>query len=298
MGLGGITELTYYTGKKVLISGGSQGLGRATAIELARAGAHVCIAARGRDALDETFAAMRSAAEGRQSTLLARELDVTDPEAVDRVVAEVVARMGGIDLLICNQGYASTGRVHKLAQYAFRRLIDVNYLGHANLCRAVSPHLIEQRSGQVVLISSALGYMSIYGYAAYSASKWAIAGFAHGLRDELALFGVGVKLVYPSTMQTPGLDQENADKPKVLWEIESNNALNTIRSPEDVARRLLRLIPKSRFEHPIGWDGWLTYLIARHAPWLMRRINAKDLRNAIRKHGEVALDAPQQSAVL
>ncbi|WP_190275167.1 SDR family NAD(P)-dependent oxidoreductase [Collimonas fungivorans] len=273
-----------YAGKRVFVSGGSQGLGRAIALQLARDGAHVCVAARGLDALAQTVAEMRQAATGRDTVLIARNVDVTDPAAVELVAADAVAALGGLDLLICNQGFAHAGQVHELPVKDFKQLIEVNYLGHAYLCRAFAPHFMQQKAGTVVMVSSVLGYLSTYGYAAYSASKWAIVGFAEGLRQELGLYGVQVKVVYPGTIDTPGLAQENADKPKVVWEIESNNAFNVVRSADEVARRLLIATCGSRFENPIGWDGWFSFLASRHLPSLVRMLNDGDLRKAIKKH--------------
>ena len=273
-----------YEGKRVFISGGSLGLGRAIALQLARDGAHVCVAARGLDALEQTLTEMKQAAGGRDTVLIARNMDVIDPAAVESVAAEAVIALGGLDLLICNQGFARTGLVHELPAKDFKQMVEVNYLGHAYLCRAFAPHFIRQKSGTVVMVSSVLGYLSTYGYAAYSASKWAIVGFAEGLRQELGLYGVQVKVVYPGTIDTPGLAQENADKSKVVWEIESANAFNVVRSADEVARRLLAAARGRRFENPIGWDGWFSFLASRHLPSLVRMLNDGDLRKAIKKY--------------
>ena len=270
---------------RAFISGGSQGLGRAIAIQLAAEGADVCVAARGAEALAETVGAMKRAAAGHTSKLISRELDATDPAAAGKIAAEVVAELGGIDLVVCCQGFAHCGLVHEVPVTDFRRLIEVNYLGHAYVSRAFAPHLVRQRSGTVVLVSSVLGYLGTYGYAAYAASKWAIVGFAEGLRQELGLHGVQVKVVYPGTIETPGLARENADKPKVVWELESNSPFNKIRSAEEVARRVLAATRGRRFENPLGWDGWFTFLASRHLPSLVRWLNDGDLRKAIQKHG-------------
>ena len=195
--------------------------------------------------------------------MIAKEIDVTDPSRVEVAAAEALVALGGLDLLVCNQGFAHTGLIHEVPVDDFKRLLEVNYLGHAYLCRAFAPHFIQQQSGTVVMVSSVLGYLSTYGYAAYSASKWAIVGFAEGLRQELGLYGVQVKVFYPGTIETPGLAQENADKPKVVWEMESNNPFNKIRSADDMANRLLRAASGSRFENPVGWDGWFSFVASR-----------------------------------
>jgi len=286
-------DMRHYAGKRVFISGGSSGIGRAVALQLAAAGAQVCVAARGTVALEETVAEMRRVAPHSGTRLIHCSFDAADADAAEAAAAAVSAELGGIDLLICNQGFAQTGRVHELAATEFRRMMEVNYLGHAYLCRAFAPQLMRQRSGTVVLVSSVLGYLSTYGYAAYSASKWAIVGFAEGLRQELGLFGVKVKVVYPGTTETPGLAQENAGKSKVVWEIESNSPFNKLRSAEEVARRLLQAARGSRFENPLGWDGWFTFLASRYAPRLVRRLNDSDLRRALQKHGPADEVTPQ-----
>lgn len=271
-------------GQRVFISGGSSGIGRALALQLAGEGAHVAIAARGRAALDETLTQLRAVAP-RAAVLEAYELDASDAQAAESVAARMIERFGGIDLLICNQGFARTGLAHELPAAEFRRMIEVNYLGHAYVCRAFAPQLARQRSGRVLLVSSVLGYLGTYGYSAYSASKWAIVGFAEGLRQELGLHGVHVQVMYPGTTQTPGLERENLDKPQAVWTLESESPFNRLRSAKDVAARILRAARGSRFENPLGWDGWFTFLASRHLPSLVRWLNDGDLRRALQKQG-------------
>lgn len=274
-----------FAGKRVFISGGSEGIGRAVAVQLASEGAHVCVAARRSGPLDETVAAMKAAARG-ELVLTSIAVDLTDPVAVEAAAAEALSRLGGLDLLICNQGFAHTAKITELPVTDFRKLMDVNFLGHAFACKAFAPHFLKQKSGTIVLVSSAFGYLGAYGWTGYCASKWAIVGFAEALRQEMMLSGVQVKVFYPGTTETPGLEKENADKPKAVWEFEHNNAFNVIRKPDDVARRLLAAAQGRRFENPCGWDGWLSFLASRHAPWLVRMLNDGDIKKAIAKHGE------------
>ena len=273
-----------YSGQRVIVSGGSMGTGRALALQLAREGADVCILARGTDALEQTLAELRKASGRHGAVLMARSVDVTDSIAVDAQAAEVVAELGGLDLVICNQGFAKTGLVADVPAHEFSRMIDVNFLGHAHLCKAFSPHLVDQGSGTIVLVASVLGYLGTYGYAPYAASKWAIVGFAECLRQEMVVHGVDVKVVYPGTIDTPGLAQENLDKPPVVWAMESGSPFNKTRSPEVVAGLILKAATGSRFENPLGWDGRLTFWASRHLPRVVRRLNDHDLRKAIRKN--------------
>jgi 3-dehydrosphinganine reductase len=276
-----------FAGKRVFISGGSEGIGRSTAVKLAEQGAHVCVVARRQNALDETVEAMRKAVGGDSGRVLtAIAMDVTDPAAVEEGARRALEALGGLDLLICNQGFAHTGKVHELPIEDFRRHLDVNYLGHAYVCRAFAPHFLKQGSGTIILVSSAFGYFGTYGWTAYCASKWAIVGFAEALRQEMGLHGVNVKVFYPGTTETPGLDRENSDKSKAVWEFEHANAFNVTRKPDDVAGRLLAIVDGRRFENPCGWDGWLSFMASRHAPWLVRMLNDSDMRKALAKHGE------------
>lgn len=275
-----------HQGKRVLISGGSLGTGRALALRLAREGAHICVVARGAEALAQTVADMKEAAGDQDTVLIARSVDVTDASAVAAMASEVVAALGGLDLLVCNQGFARTGLVSDVPSEEFGRMMDVNFLGHAYLCRAFAPHFVEQQSGTIVLVASVLGYLGTYGYGPYAASKWAIVGFAECLRQELVLHGVGVKVVYPGTIDTPGLAQENGDKPKVVWEMESGSPFNKLRSADEVARLILKASEGARFENPLGWDGRFTFWASRHVPRLVRRLNDSDLRKAIKKHAD------------
>jgi 3-dehydrosphinganine reductase len=274
-----------FAGKRVFISGGSEGIGRATAVRLASEGAHVCVAARRQGPLDETVAAMKAGAKG-DLVLTSISVDLTDPAAVEAAAAEALTRLGGVDLLICNQGFAHAGRITDVPIEDYKRLIEVNYLGHVYACRAFAPHFLKQKSGTIVLVSSAFGYLGAYGWTAYCGSKWAIVGFAEALRQEMGLNGVTVKVFYPGTTETPGLDKENADKPKAVWEFEHNNAFNVVRKADDVAARLVAAAEGRRFDNPSGWDGWLSFLASRWLPWLVRSMNDGDMRKAIAKHGE------------
>lgn len=273
----------FWTGKRVFLSGGSKGIGRAAALELVRRGARVAIAARGQAALDETLAAM-NAIGGEHHAV---SVDVTDPTAVTAAVDGVAERFGGLDVLICNAGYAATGSVTDVPEDQFQQLLNVNYLGNVHLVRAATPHLIDSR-GHINLVSSLLGFMSVWGYGAYSASKFAIAGLAEALRQEMLLHGVTVTLFYPPTTDTPGLEKENEDKHPISWAIESENWLMKTYSAEAVAGAILRSVERGRFENWIGWDSWLVFVARRTFPSLFRMVTDSDLRKAVKKTEQAA----------
>lgn len=269
----------FYTGKKVFLSGGSKGIGREAALQLAGAGADVTIAARGQADLDATLEALQAARPGAHRAV---SVDIRDPAAVKAAMDDAAADHGGLDVLICNAGYARTGDVATSPLDAYSELLQVNYLGHVHLVKAAVPHLVA-RKGHISLVSSMLGFMSVYGYSAYSASKFATAGFAEALRQEMLLEGVTVSVFYPPTTETPGLEEENRDKPPLVWAIESENSFTRTYTAEAVARELLRSIERGGFENVVGWDSWLVFWARRAFPAIFRFFSDQELRAAARK---------------
>ncbi|MEQ1503357.1 MAG: SDR family NAD(P)-dependent oxidoreductase [Myxococcota bacterium] len=276
--------MSYFQGKKVFLVGGSEGIGRETAVALARAGASVVIAARRQGPLDETLAAMRAAAGAQPGTWTALALDATDRVAVRAAVPTVLEALGGgLDVLITNVGAARPGYVHELDDAAFDAMTSVNYGAHANVVRAFLPTFLAQKRGDVCFVSSALGFMSMPGYSAYSASKFAVAGFAEALRIELAPQGIRVMLFYPGTTDTPGLANENRSKPAAVWVMESDSAFSKTHKPEAVAAQLLRAIERGRFENFPGMDVWLIWWMYKRFPALSRWLAHQEWAKALAK---------------
>lgn len=268
----------FWKGKRVFLSGGSKGIGRAAAIEMAKQGAEVAIAARGQAALDSTLAEMQAAG----GTHRAVSVDISDADAVTAAVDAAAAQFGGLDVLICNAGFAMTGTVMDSPLDQFQKLLNVNYLGQIHLVRAAGPHLIKSK-GHISLVSSMLGFMSVWGYGAYSGSKFAIAGLGEALRQEMLLHDVTVTVFYPPTTDTPGLEKENEDKHPISWAIESENFLMKTYAPEAVAQSIMTSIQRGRFENCIGWDSWLALYARRWVPGVFRMAVDSDLRKAVKK---------------
>ncbi len=272
----------WYTGKKVFVVGGSKGIGRSIALQLAKDGAHVMIAARGQEALDETVAALKAAGSDSQ-TLASVSVDVTDIQAVHASAEKVLETLGGLDVLICNSGYSRPGYTHDVPEDVFRAMIDVNYLGHVYMTRAFLPHFMKQGNGDICLVSSMMGFLPLYGYSAYSASKFAIVGFAEALRQEMVPHGVRVGVFYPPTTETPGLEIENQTKPRDVWLLESDSAFSSTYSADAVAQAVLRFIPKGRFDSVVGAMNWFIYLFSRHFPGISRILTDQEVAGARKK---------------
>jgi short-subunit dehydrogenase len=191
------------TPKRILLTGASRGIGRATAQQLARRGHELILASRDREALESL--ANELAAEGCKVEVL--PMDVTDDANVQTAIDELLAR-GGCDVLINNAGSCDQAEFLLQGEDTRRAEMEVNYFGALRVARALLPSFIRRGSGTIVNVSSLLGSIPAATTANYSASKAALEAWSHALRGEVARFGVQVVVfVAPHTQTACG---ENA----------------------------------------------------------------------------------------
>ncbi|KQZ14143.1 glucose dehydrogenase [Mesorhizobium sp. Root554] len=181
------------SGKVVLVTGASSGIGRAMARAVAAAGAQVALVGRS----DERLQAVASDI-GEDALALAA--DLTKPGEVDRVVSETVARFGRIDILLPNAGLYIPGEVAEGDPDAWDELMAINVNSVFRLARAVLPGMIERAGGHIVITSSVSGHQAIHWEPIYSASKHAIQSFVHGLRRQVARHNIRVGEVAPGVV--------------------------------------------------------------------------------------------------
>src|SRR4051812_2608350 len=186
----------------IAITGASAGIGRATAIRLARDGAAVAICARRADRL-EAVAAEVVAAGGQA---LAIEADVTSAPDMDTFVARTIERFSRLDVMLCNAGFGIAGAIDDIAPDQMQKLMDVNYTGTYHAIRAVLPVFRRQGSGHIIIVSSIVGKRGVPYMGAYSATKFAQVGLAECLRSELTGSGIHVSVVYPVSTATEFFD--------------------------------------------------------------------------------------------
>jgi NAD(P)-dependent dehydrogenase (short-subunit alcohol dehydrogenase family) len=186
-----------------LITGASSGFGRAITEAAVAAGDVVAAAARNVAALDDLVAAHAGQVE-------AARLDVTDTAAVDAAVRDIAGRHGRIDVLVNNAGRSHVGAAEETTDAELRSLFDVHVFGPAALIRAVLPHMRARRSGAIVQLSSIGGQLSYAGFAAYSATKFALEGMSEALADELRPLGIKVLIVEPGAFRTALFDNITA----------------------------------------------------------------------------------------
>jgi 3-dehydrosphinganine reductase len=203
--------MTKPAGTHVVVTGGSSGIGLATAKLLAGRGARVSLIARDEGRLARAVAEIRD--EAPAASVVPAAADVTDAVAVNRAVAIATGRHGPCDVLVTAAGSAHPGYFEQLDEAVFREQMDTDYFGTLHAVRAVVPDMIERRFGHLVLISSTAGLIGVFGYSAYGPAKYAVRGLAETLRPELAPYGVVVACAYPPDTRTPGFDHENELKP-------------------------------------------------------------------------------------
>jgi len=273
--------MDFYQGKVVYITGGSSGIGLAAARLVVKAGGKVAISARGKERLDAALAELK--ALGPNVDAIAIACDVSNPDDSRRAAAEVIAHFGHCDVVIANAGVAHCMRILDTDDDSFERMMRINYLGTVHSIRAFLPHLTERRSGRIGIVSSLLGFMGTFGYAAYAPSKFAQVGFAECLRQELLEFNVGVTILYPPDTDTPQLAAENLTKPAETKAITGN--AKTLPA-EAVALPLLQGLARNKLSVVPGGMGKFAHFMKRHAPGLVNWVIDGDLKKFQKKRAQ------------
>lgn len=185
-------------GKTAIVTGAGRGIGRATAIALAKEGVHLGLIGLNMSNLE------KAAAELAQFDVKvsAATADVTDLESVTHAVEHIKSDLGPIDILINNAGVAKFGGFLDLTPEEWEKIIQVNLMGVYNVTRAVLPGMIERKSGDIINISSSAGQKGAPVTSAYSASKFAVLGLTESLMLEVRKHNVRVTALTPSTVVT------------------------------------------------------------------------------------------------
>lgn len=227
-----------------VITGGSSGIGLALAKQLAAQGADVWILARNEKRLDQAVSAIREKCLHESQRVGSISADVSNLEEIRIALEKHVESVGVPDLVINSAGVAHPGRFVELEDKIFRWMMDVNYFGTVNMLKILVPHMIARKSGHVVNVSSAAGFLGVYGYSAYGGSKYALRGFTDVLRAELKPEGVRVSLAFPPDTDTPQLVYEDQFKPS-----ETRALAGTVKamSADAVASAILKGVQKNKY---------------------------------------------------
>jgi 3-oxoacyl-[acyl-carrier protein] reductase len=215
-----VTEFCSLQGKTALVTGGSRGIGRAIALELARAGAEVVLAYRS--------GAEEAEAVAKESGGRAVRADVSDPEQARRLVEEA----GELDVLVNNAGLTRDGLLARMPDADWRDVLETNLSSVFYTCRAAVRGMMKKRAGAIVNVSSIVGIHGNWGQTNYGASKAGIIGFTKSLARELGSRNVRANVVAPGYVHTRLTDVLPEEAQQAML---GNTPLGRLGNPEDVA---------------------------------------------------------------
>ena len=236
--------------KIAIVTGASVGIGRSTALALARRGANVVLVARRTELLEQVAVEIRSL--GREALVVTT--DVTDQSQVDAMVDRVVERWGRVDILVSNAGEYVRAYIDTLTVGHLQRSMAVNFYGGVYAILAVLPHMQRMGRGHIVTVTSMDGKIGMPKDAPYATAKFAMTAFAEVLRQELRGRGIYVSNVLPGRVDTPMIQNL-----KVPW-------ISAKIPPEAVARAVLHAIEKRKPEVIIPPKAILLYYIHTFSP--------------------------------
>ena len=248
---------------RVVITGASAGIGRATAVEFARWGARVALLARGADGLEGA----RRDVEAAGGTPLVIPCDVADPEQVEAAAARVEDTWGGIDIWVNNAMATIFSPIMDIPPEDFRRVTDVTYLGSVWGTRAALARMLPVNAGHIVQVGSALAYRSIPLQAAYCGAKSALRAFTDSLRSELDRMKSDVRVTHIvlGAFNTPQFDWARTTVPR------KPRPVGTPYQPEVAARAIVRAALYPKREHYVGWGAVQAVIGTMFIPGLLDR---------------------------
>ncbi|PIL28763.1 hypothetical protein GSI_08807 [Ganoderma sinense ZZ0214-1] len=242
-------------GKHCFVTGGSRGTGLALAILLAQRGAHVSIVARDQQRLDQGLKELERVRQDPKQIFRAYSYAV-DSEAGSAAALRASAEPHGgrcPEAVFLVAGASRPGFFIDQTEESFKAGLQMTFGAQAFTALATTKEMVRQGTkGKIVFVCSVLGLMSFVGYTPYTPGKFAIRGLAEGLRSELLVYGIDVHVAFPATICSPGLDEENAVKPKITLKIEETDSGSP---PEAIAAGILRGVEKGRFHITMDFLG-------------------------------------------
>lgn len=275
-----MTKMDFYQNKLVLITGGSSGIGLALARQILLKGGHVAILARHSEGLSSAEKELTNSKRRAEQKIFALQADVSNKSEVENALSGFIEVNGVPDMVFNSAGVAHPGRFEDLGDGIFHWMMDVNYFGTVNVLKVLVPFMQERKSGVIVNISSIAGFIGVYGYTAYGASKFAVSGFSDALRSELKPDGIQVSIVFPPDTDTPQLTYESQFKPAVTKEIAGSAKLM---DANVVAIETLKAVARKQYIILPGSEGKLMYFLHHFVGHLLYPIMDMMVDSALKK---------------
>ncbi|XP_077412859.1 3-dehydrosphinganine reductase isoform X1 [Vanacampus margaritifer] len=242
-------------GAHVVVTGGSSGIGKCIAMECYRQGAFITLVARDEAKLIQAKKEVEKFAINDKQVVLCISVDVSsDYSQVESVIKQAQEKLGPVDMLVNCAGTSFSGKFEEVEVDRFKRLMEVNYLGSVYPTRAVITTMKERRMGRIMFVSSQAGQIGLFGYTAYSPSKFALRGLAESLQMEIKPYNIYVTLAFPPDTDTPGLVEENKTKPLETRLISETSGVCL---PDQVAKIVVRDAVQGNFNSSVGPDGYM-----------------------------------------
>lgn len=255
-----------FRNKRIMITGGGSGLGRALALVYARKGWRVCVVDRDGQSADETARLVdRAGGEG-----LSRACDVTSPGAFEDLALWVKSRWGGVDILVNNAGVAAGGYLSDISEERWAWIMDVNLKAVISGCRSFIPLLAAGGGGHIVNIASSAGIVSLPEMSSYNVTKAAVIALSETLRAELAPKKIGVTVAAPTFFKTNLMDRFHSPDERQR-KIALGLFAKSTYTAEDVARGIERAVRRKRLYVIPQWDGKVMWWLKRLSPELFHR---------------------------
>jgi NAD(P)-dependent dehydrogenase (short-subunit alcohol dehydrogenase family) len=257
-----MTGIKDFRGKVVVVTGAGSGIGRATAVAFASEGAKIVLS----DISEERLTEVRKEIEKKGAGVLVRKTDVSDRSQVMALADFVMNEYGRIDILHNNAGVAVGSPVENTSIEDWKWIFGINFWGVVYGIDSFLPYMISQRSGHIVNTASLFGLIGVPAAGAYCATKFAVVGLSEALRAEVRRYGIGVSVICPGLINTNIVCDGRTCLPE-------NGTANRSavekffkdygRSPEKVARAVLKAVRKNKAVVPVGFEAWIQWFLKR-----------------------------------
>ncbi|MEO6728773.1 MAG: SDR family oxidoreductase [Candidatus Dojkabacteria bacterium] len=238
------------TGKTILITGASSGIGKAAALRFAQDKCHLILAARNINELNE----VKKLVEEKGSTAEVVTCDVSKEDDIKKMFAGI----DKLDAVFNNAGLGFDGKIFEQDASKIKTLVDVNVLGMILVTKYASEIMVKQKYGHIIMTSSVAGLVPVPGFSVYSATKWAITGFTASVRRELSKHNVKVSSLHPGKIKTYFWKRGGIDSDEI-----------TMSSVDSVANAVYRALFTNIYKIHVPFYVRVIYLVYRWFPWLV-----------------------------